>query len=144
MAGTWFYGLAGAGGKWGARTSLLEQPRAAVTVTGRVKVGSDKIGLALLEAEDGLDDRMGALVALLARQQYVWANAANALLGPQTNGFVHPAFDFDEGEPREVAADWFLAGPATPGLKSIPGPAGLTSTLQISGFLRERYIESAT
>ena len=144
VGGPYYYGLHSGGRAWEIGTSLIERPRLHVTVTARVTVGADKIGPAVIEGPDGLGDKVAAVVRFLGSRNhdYDWFNAANALLGPDVNGYKFLGLRFEESDPVEVGPEWFLAGPATPGRRSDPAPAGVKATLTISGFEREQYVET--
>ncbi len=145
-SGNWFYGLYSGGSFSTAGTSLIEQPSVYVALSARVRgVPADRIGALLLESEGGLDDRVATLTAFLANNQHVWMYMAKTLMSETPNdGLFLPAMSFQDGGPREVGADWWLAANVSPGLQTAPAVPGLVQTLTISGFRRERYLETAT
>lgn len=145
-SGDWFYGLHGSTPQSTARTSFIEYPVVKITISARAHVPADLLGSALIEAVDGMSDRLDEMRAFIARQQHEWMNIAWALLqksaGGQVDRPVTPAFDMREEDAREVGPDWWRA-PPPPRTETTPAPAGVITTLTVSGFKFEQYHESA-
>jgi hypothetical protein len=144
-AGPWFYGLCGSGSKSSITTSYMHEPRVEIVISARIAgVSDDRIGIGLIEAENGLDDRLGELQAWIARNQHVWMNAASAMLGTGVQPFHLPVFNMQESQPQEVGVEHWIAAPTSAGLRTQPGKSGVKASLSLSGFVREQYIETAT
>lgn len=112
-----------------------------VTVTARVNVPVDRLGAALYEASEKLDDRVDAIVALVQRQGVAILTAANTLLGSsfdqagQPRGFVERPYYLDDDNGRLVGDEhwWGLATEV---------PTGIAHTIRFGGARRVQALSS--
>jgi hypothetical protein len=81
-------------------------------VVASVKVGAvpfDRTGVGVIDAEQGVNDLVESVAAVVFAKQWQIVGDANAKLSPAVNGVLEAPRPMNLGTPEEVGFDWFGA-----------------------------------